>query len=257
MIPQLFYLGPLPINSFGLMVALAFFAGIERLRRSFGRNGIAPELAETFVFTGGVVGLVGARLWFIAENYNEFSGQLGAALFSTAGFTFYGGFILSALTLIGLCWFYGIKLTTFLDSVGPTLALGYAIGRLGCQLSGDGCYGIATTSFLGMSYANGVVPTPPGVLVYPTPLYESLFSLALVFVLSALEQRLWWQAPLRRFAAYLFLLGSERFLIEFLRINPTILYGLSEAQVIAGVLMAVALVIGLVNSRRKKATIEY
>ena len=249
MIPQIFNLGPIPVNSFGLLIALAFFAAIERLRVSFAKNGIPEQLAETFVFVGGLVGLLGARIWFILENIDYLEGQILSALFSSSGFTFYGGFIFSTATLVVLCRYYGVRVSSFLDSVGPALTLGYAIGRLGCQLSGDGCYGLPTTSIFGMSYEGGVVPTEKGVLVFPTPLYESAWSLLIVFILTALEGHPRWLAPLKRFGAYLLLIAPERFFVEFLRQNPKVLGSLSEAQVIAVVLFMVGLALLLLSGR--------
>jgi phosphatidylglycerol:prolipoprotein diacylglycerol transferase len=139
------------------------------------------------------------------------------------------------------------------DSFGPSLALGYAIGRLGCQLSGDGDYGITTQSLWGMSYATGVIPTLPGELALPTPLYESAVCMGILYILLKLEVHPSWQAPFRRFGAYLVLIAAERFMVEFWRINPKVLGVFSEAQVIA-VLLAL-LGVYLVFSRRS-ATVE-
>ena len=146
MIPEIIRIGPfqifgislnIPVHSFGLMVALAFFALIYRLGISFRNNGINPELAEKYVFVGGVSGLIGARLWFIGEEFSSLKGHYLEALLANAGFTFFGGFIAAAAVLIALSRFDKLSLSDFLDSVGPALTLGYAIGRLGCQLSGE------------------------------------------------------------------------------------------------------------------------
>lgn len=239
MIPQIVNLGPIPINSFGLMVALSILAGIQLLGRSFERHGIDRRLADTFVFTLGICGLLGARLWYmLLESWSETRADPLGALLSSAGFTFYGGFIVSFLLSIWLCRRHSIRWSLFVDLVGPTLALGYAIGRLGCQLSGDGDYGMATDSWWGMSYASGVVPTPPGVLVYPTPLFESCAALLVCWLLLRVEQLPNWQPPFKRFGLYLILMSCERFAVEFLRINPRLAWGLSEAQLVALALFA-------------------
>lgn len=238
MIPQILNIGPLPVNSFGLMIALAIFAGILCLARSFERNGIDPSLAEKYVMTAGIGGLIGARLWFVLSNYSDLKHDLTGALFASAGFTFYGGFIFGALLLIGMSRRDGVPLMRFLDSFGPGLAIGYGIGRLGCQLSGDGDYGKVTTSILGMGYPTGVLPTAPGILVYPTPLYESVITFAVLFFLLNIETRKSWQVPGRRFSVYLVFLALERFFVEFLRIEPRVAGGFTQAQVIAVVLFA-------------------
>jgi len=238
MIPTLLELGPLPIRSFGLMVALALIAGGMRLAKSFRRYGIEPSLAERYVTAAGISGLVGARLWFIAENFAQVRADLVGALLASAGFTFYGGFIVAAVTVIVMARRDGTDLARLCDALGPCLALGYAVGRLGCQLSGDGDYGVTSTGFWSMSYATGVVPTLPGQLVYPTPLFESASSLLVLWVLSRVEiSSTILKERYQRFGLYLFLISIERVSVEFLRQNPEVFAGLSEAQVIGLCLM--------------------
>lgn len=242
MIPQIINIGPFPINSFGLTIALAIIICILCLQRSFAVNSIDPKLAEKYVFTGGIVGLVGARIWYVfVEDFAALRANLFDALLSSAGFTFYGGFIIAAITLLVMSRIDRLPLSKFVDSFGPTLALGYAVGRLGCQLSGDGDYGIATDSIWGMSFAQGVIPTPPGVLVFPTPLYESLLSGFMMLWLISLETKARWQVPYSRFGAYLVLLGAERFVVEIIRVNPDVAGSFSQAQIVAIILIAIGL----------------
>lgn len=238
----------MPINSFGLMVALALFAAIYRLSYSFANNGINPLLAEKYVFYGGFTGLLGARLWYLAGSYSEWQGHFFSALTSSGGFTFYGGFLVAFLVLVLLARRDGIGVGRFVDTVGPALTLGYAIGRVGCQLSGDGDYGMPTLSFWGMSYATGVLPTPPGVRAFPTPLFESTISVLILPLLIRAETSAFWRVPYRRFGLYLVFISAERFFVEFLRINPRILFGLSEAQVVAIALFIFGLYLLLKNS---------
>lgn len=238
MIPTLAKLGPLPIQSFGLMVALALILGGMRLAKSFRRYGIEPQLAERYVMAAGISGLLGARLWFICENWEQARQDLFGALFASAGFTFYGGFIVAAIVVTLLARRDRIDLGRLVDSLGPCLALGYALGRLGCQLSGDGDYGVSTEGFWGMSYLQGVVPTLPGQLVYPTPIFESAASLVVLWILSRVENSSALVQRYQRFGLYLLLISIERVSVEFLRINPQVMLGLSEAQIIALLLMA-------------------
>ena len=247
MIPTLIELGPLPIRSFGLMIALALFAGVVRLAMSLARYGIDPRLAERYVTAAGISGLLGARVWFIAENWSYVKYDLWGAVFSSAGFTFYGGFLIATVVVYIMARRDGVPIARFCDALGPTLALGYAIGRLGCQLAGDGDYGSLTSGFWGMSYSTGVVPTGPGERAYPTPFFESLISLGMLWVLLAVERTENVLAkPLQRFGLYLTLLSIERIIIEIFRINPAVWGRLSEAQVIGiglcmcGVCMIVA-----------------
>ena len=239
MIPTLLELGPIPVRSFGLMVALALFAGGVRLYLSFARYGLDPRLAERYVTAAGISGLLGARLWFMAENWREVQYDFFGALFSTAGFTFYGGFIIAAVCVYILAKRDGTNIGTLCDSLGPCLALGYAVGRLGCQLSGDGDYGVPTTGFWGMSYSSGVVPTPYGQLVYPTPLFESTIALGVLYILSRVEKStLILVRSFQRFGLYLVLISIERLIVEVFRPNPVFAWGLSEAQCIALALIA-------------------
>lgn len=234
MIPNVLELGPLPIRSFGLMVALALFAGALRLAKSFQVYQVDPRLAERYVTAAGVSGLVGARLWYMAENWSYVRHDIFGTLFASAGFTFYGGFIIASIVLFLMARRDGVGVARFCDALGPALTLGYAVGRLGCQLSGDGDYGAVTQGFWGMSYATGVVPTPLGIRVYPTPLFESTIALAILFVLSGVEQsKTILIKPLQRFGLYLALISLERIVVEVFRINPQVILGFSEAQVIA------------------------
>jgi phosphatidylglycerol:prolipoprotein diacylglycerol transferase len=229
MIPTVFELGPIPVYSFGLMIALMFVAAVARLGASFDEIGIDKKLAENFIFYGVFSGLLGARLWFIIEEWQQVRGDLLGAIISGSGFTFYGGFVAALLVVTALCHRNKISLYKFFDAVGPTLALGYAIGRLGCQLSGDGDYGITTTSWLGMSYSSGVVPTPPGILVLPTPLYESTISIFICLIVLNPRVRTFLSKPWQIWGFTLALLSIERFLVEFIRIKHKY-GGLSEAH---------------------------
>ena len=176
--------------------------------------------------------------------------DLFGALFASAGFTFYGGFIVAALVVTVLAKRDGTDMGKFCDALGPCLALGYAVGRLGCQLSGDGDYGSATYGFWGMSYSTGVVPTLAGERVYPTPLFESALSLVIVLALSYIERSENILARrFQRFGLYLVLISLERVVVEFLRINPPVLWGFSEAQVIGASLSLLGVLFIIVPRR--------
>jgi phosphatidylglycerol:prolipoprotein diacylglycerol transferase len=237
----------LPINSFGLMVALAFIGGTTLLGRSLARDfeylnikdlKLTPEIvAEKVVMVAAISGILGARLWYLVTDYfYNPCYRLGTCsvienLFAPAGFIFFGGFIFAGVSLAIYLRFLRINILKFADCTGPTLALGYAIGRLGCQLSGDGDYGRATTTIFGMSYASGVIPTSPGVLALPTPLYESILAILIAIFLVKIEKNLWFRSIGSRFAIYLILISLERFFIEFFRIELRVVRDvLSQAQ---------------------------
>ena len=254
MIPTLLELGPIPIRSFGLMVALALIVGSIRLAKSFPRYGIAPELAERYVMVAGISGIVGARIWYLVGDWERTRLDLTGALFSSAGFTFYGGFIIAAIAVLFTAKRDGTKLSALCDALGPCLAVGYAIGRLGCQLSGDGDYGIPTNGFWGMSYSTGVVPTLPGELVYPTPLFESAIAVGVLYIVSQVEKSTQvLTAPMQRFGLYLALISIERFSVEFLRGNEKMIANFSEAQMIGATFAVIGGVLLLAPRLRRAA----
>jgi phosphatidylglycerol:prolipoprotein diacylglycerol transferase len=126
-----------------------------------------------------------------------------------------------------------------LDMCATALALGYAIGRIGCQVSGDGDYGIRSSLPWAMGYPHGTVPTRPGVTVQPTPIYETVSMGLVAFLLWRLRDGV---RPGVIFALYCVLSGLERFLVEFVRRNKEILAGLTAPQLESVGLMIVGVV---------------
>lgn len=175
-----------------------------------------------------LAGIVGAKLWHVIDTPSEFREMGWRVLWDTAGFAWFGGLVfgISALLLQG--WRAGIGALRTLDLAAPAAAIGYGIGRIGCFLSGDGCYGVETKLPWGMSFPDGIEPTPPGVRVHPTPLYELGMGLLIGWYL-------WWRGGKRHgtgaiVGEYLVLSGIARFLVEFIRRNPKIAADLSNAQ---------------------------
>jgi phosphatidylglycerol:prolipoprotein diacylglycerol transferase len=237
---------PLPVPTFGLMVATAFLVG-NWLVNVEGRRllpGLPKEFLGNLCLVGFVAGLVGAKLFHLLEYPREFLANPMRMLFSTGGLTFFGGLIAS----VGVGAFYarrkGAPLPVLLDVFAPALMLAYGIGRIGCQIAGDGDWGVAVSSpapawLPGWLWAQtydgniaGVEIAPPG--VYPAPLYETLMALAAFGLLWALRKHA--RAPGWLFGAYLLLAGVERFLIELIRVNSTYsIFGMeiTQAQIIA------------------------
>jgi prolipoprotein diacylglyceryl transferase len=229
MIPYL-HLGPLTIPTFGLMVALALITSAYILQADFQRRGWKAD-AFTMITVAGLAGILGAKLYHLLESPAEFFADPFPLLFSRYGFAWFGGFLggFGAMLLQGRL----AKLPTleFLDACSPAACFGYAIGRIGCLLSGDGDYGQPTSLPWGMSFPNGVVPTTDR--VHPTPLYE-------FFIWCAIGAFLWHmgtkairgpKAKGEIFCNYLILTGVARFLVEIIRINPRSFLGMSNAQV--------------------------
>ena len=225
-------IGPLTLQTFGICFGLAFIAAGAIIGRRFKELGKPPDWAYEIAFAALLGGLVGARLYFLFDNWSEVSDDLLGNLFSGSGLTWYGGAIGGALFVIIWAKWRGILNLGLLDLASPSLAIGYAIGRVGCQLSGDGDYGKPWDGPWAMAYPDGTVPTDE--TVHPTPIYETLAMGSLAIVLWGLRDRF---MPGVLFAIYLFGAGLERFLVEFLRRNDDVAIGLTEAQLLSVAMM--------------------
>jgi len=228
------------MNSFGLMMWLAAVAAAFVMDRCFRRARVTED-ALSIVAVTLVVGIIGAKLWHVLDTPIEFRYLGWSVLWQTDGFAWFGGLLFGIGALLFQGWRAKIGMLRILDLAAPAAAIGQGIGRIGCFLSGDGCYGIATKLPWGMSFPNGIVPTPLGVRVQPTPLYE--FAAYLL-----IGSWLWWRlGKQNRIGAivgqYLLLCGIARFLVEFIRLNPKVLWGLTNAQlasagsVLAGIIL--------------------
>ncbi|MBJ7354975.1 MAG: prolipoprotein diacylglyceryl transferase [Thermoleophilaceae bacterium] len=234
------HLGPLTLQTFGLMFALAFIVSGLIIGRRLKELGSPVDWAYELILAAAVGGVLGAKLWFsVAEG--EWSTD---QLFSGTGLVWYGGALGGAVAVAAYAYWRKILSLTLLDVCAPALAAGYAVGRIGCQLSGDGDYGKPTDAWWGMAYPDGTVPTPPGVEVYPTPIVEVVTMGLFAIVLWRFRNR-WHPGVL--FGVYLIGSSVERFLIEFLRRNEDVALGMTLAQItsVALALIGVAFVVGL------------
>jgi phosphatidylglycerol:prolipoprotein diacylglycerol transferase len=226
------HIAGLTLQTFGIMFGLAFVAAGWLLRKRLVEWRQPQDWAYEIAFAGLVGGLIGARLWYLGEHTDVLRDDPLGSLFGGSGLTWYGGAIGGALGVFVWAWrrdFLGLAL---LDLAAPALMLGYAVGRIGCQLSGDGDYGKPTDLPWAMSYPDGTVPTTDQ--VHPTPVYETLATGALAAWLWRRRDR---EPAGGLFALYLLSAGLERFLVEFLRRNKPILAGLTLAQVISLVMV--------------------
>jgi phosphatidylglycerol:prolipoprotein diacylglycerol transferase len=261
-------IGPWHPGTFGLLLWLAAVIGTIVLHRNFVRNGVDAD-ALNVVALVVVSGILGAKAWHElqdvpnlvlavrrmgAPGWHHPLDVVGEFLFwFRAGFAWFGGMLAGIAMLMwqgreakpeGLTgWWAGVRM---LDLAAPAAAIGYGVGRIGCLTSGDGDYGIKTTLPWGVHMAkNALVPTPD--LVQPTPVYELIFSVALGWILWRLGSKsrpVGWLTGL-----YLVLSGLGRFLVEFVRINPKLYWGMSNAQVAA---LGSILVGGLVMALARK-----
>jgi phosphatidylglycerol---prolipoprotein diacylglyceryl transferase len=227
------HLGPITLQTFGIMFALAFIAAGALVARRLREWGKPTDWAYELILCALVGGIVGARLDFVVENYDSVKHDLLGNIFSGAGLVWYGGAIGGAIGVALWAWRRGMLNAALLDLCAAPLALGYAIGRIGCQVSGDGDYGKAWNGPWAMAYPNGTKPIDQ--TVHPTPIYETLAMGFVAYLLWRLRDR--FQIGVL-FSIYLVLAGTERFLVEFIRRNDHVLLGLTQAQLISLAMIA-------------------
>ena len=258
-------MGGEPITSFGVFMFLSFLTGGILLRSEMERAGHDPERAWDLVFMAVLGGVVGAKGYYVLLNYEALLANPLSAIFSRGGMVWYGGFAGALLLIVIEIKRRALPLGEMADLCSPTLAIGYAIGRMGCFLVGDD-YGRPTQSWVGIPFPRGTPPTRVDVLenyfnvrvdpdiverfgqivpVHPTQLYEIAMASIIFLVLWKLRVHehgagwLWWIC--------LTLLSVERFLVEFVRVKDDRFFGpLTLAQGIAITLVLV----GLLGVRR-------
>jgi len=245
------HLGPVTLGTYGIMVASGLICGFLVMRADLARRRLTAD-AESIIGITGLAGLAGARLYHLLQSPVEFFANPWPLLFSTMGFAWFGAVIGGFVALVLLARSYRMKMLLMLDVASPAAAIGYGVGRIGCLISGDGDYGVPTSLPWGMSFPNGLVPTTDR--VHPTPIYEFLGALLIAWIL--------WRIGGRALAAarpagvvfgwYLILTGVARFLVEFIRINPRIFFGLTNAQTasVVSVFVGAFLLFSLVSRPR-------
>src|SRR5579883_2424590 len=249
------------------MMGIAFIVANLLATKELTRKKMDPNMGSTITLLALVGGLAGAKLFYLFENMDEFERGFFHAVFSPAGLTFYGGLIVAILLIVGYVKLKKVSFLRIADTVAPALILAYGIGRIGCQLAGDGDYGIPTKLPWGMSYPHGTAkPTTelqeyfqrnPGedsvyhyseykmipvgrdefgyitkfdetVRVHPAPIYETIYSI-IIFLFLWSKRKVWDNDVGKLFAVYLILSSAARFLVEFLRLNP-LYFSLSMSQ---------------------------
>jgi phosphatidylglycerol---prolipoprotein diacylglyceryl transferase len=266
-IPIIFKIGPLTIYSYGLMMALGFIAADLMLAMECRHRKIPLDYAASLVLWAAIGGLIGARLLDVFDNFDSYAQHPLSIVFSGSGFAWYGGLIGGLVAVYVIARTNSVRFLTTADISAPALLVGHALGRMGCLLSGDGDWGLPTTMPWGMSYPHAIVGWNsqtvlklnahdqlvsgfyPGVRVQPTPIFEAVLYVAIAaFLLWVMRKRNWREGKV--FYVYLVLGGGARFLVEFWRINPRVLWGLTEYQLFA-IVMMVAGAAALLLTRNK------
>ena len=227
-------IGPLELKTFGLCFAAGFIIAGAVLARHFKELGKPADWAYEMIFAGLVGGVIGSRLDYVIQNWDDVSDDLVGNLFSGSGLVWFGGLVGGAVGVVLWAWRRGFLTLQLLDVAAVPLTIGYAVGRVGCQLSGDGDYGVESDLPWAMAYPDGTVATTEE--VHPTPIYESLAMGIIALALWRLRGRL---APGMLFALYLVLTGLERLLVEFIRRNDEVALGLTLPQLVSVALITV------------------
>jgi phosphatidylglycerol:prolipoprotein diacylglycerol transferase len=225
----------LPIPTFGVIVAIAVVLATyvaTRIVRSYEDLGRLPPRSHAIVSEMAIVstlaGIVGARVFDILDNADRFLADPFSMIFTRTGFSIYGGLCFGIVAGVIFLKRRSVPVVPMLDATAPAIMLGYGIGRLGCQIAGDGDWGIAANmalkpnwlpeQFWAQTYDGniaGVIIQPPG--VYPTPIYEITMALAIALVLWLLRFHKHRTGCL--FSVFLLFAGFERILIEKIRVN--------------------------------------
>lgn len=269
---------PLPLATFGLFVALGalvaagcFRAELQRLYQAgrigpAQRRGVAvppQEVVSDFMVAVLIAGVIGARLFHILEHTGQFMADPMSMIFTRSGLSIFGGLIAGTLAGTVCVRRWHLPVRPLLDAAAPAMMIGYAVGRIGCQVSGDGDWGTVAnmalkpdwlpTWFWAQTYENnifGEVIAAPG--VYPAPIYETAMAAVCFLILWALRRH-----PFRTgwlFSVYLILTGVERLLIEQIRVNPVLDFlgvRATQAELIAVVLIAMGLVGAVLLGQRQ------
>jgi phosphatidylglycerol---prolipoprotein diacylglyceryl transferase len=241
MFPILLHIGPITLRTYGALVALAFLASLYLARaaarlRKIGESFLL-DLAALLVITG----LLGARIFYILLNLSYFRDH-PAESFKVweGGLVFYGGFLVAGVVGVIFTRYKGYAVSDVADAVAPSLALGHAIGRLGCFFAGC-CYGKPATLPWAVQFKDPASLAPLGIALHPVQIYESLGS----FLIAAFL----WQRLIQKkethgdvFWLYVLLYGFLRFFVEVFRGDERgfILGGLSPSQLIALLAILVA-----------------
>jgi phosphatidylglycerol:prolipoprotein diacylglycerol transferase len=242
MYPVLLRIGSFEVTSFGVMVGLGALVGLWIFGRELAASHL-PEAAQNGAALGVIGGLIGAKLLWTVEHLGE--EPVFDLLLSRGGLSWFGGFAGGVATALLYFAMRGYPIVSIVAASTPALAIGHAIGRVGCFLVGDD-YGRPTSLPWGVAFPQGLPPTTAR--VHPTQIYEALALSALAILLIR-----WRRAGVDAthvLGRYLVAAGAIRFAIEFVRINERVLFGLTVAHLASLAMMAAGVV--LLAVRRAK-----
>ena len=260
MFPELPALGPLHIHSYGLLLGLAFWVGLNWLTREAHRQGWDENQVTTLCLVLIVVSILGARAMFVAGHWSSYAADPVAALrVWEGGLTLYGGILLAIPAGILYCLRSGLPLWPVADAVAPTLALGMALGRLGCFFNGC-CYGHPTSLRWGVHYpaASEAGMRFGAAALHPSPLYFTAIELGILGLMVALRGKLARAGQL--FWLFVMLDSLARYLVDFTRYYEPSAFlapGFTLSQAISAGLFGIGLVMFLVLGRSTRVAANH
>jgi phosphatidylglycerol:prolipoprotein diacylglycerol transferase len=253
--PILFEVGGFTIYSYGVLLAAAYLIGLQFARVRARARGLDAQRVMDLGIWIIISALIGARLLLFLVDFRQFTSSARDFMsIGRSGGVFYGGLIAAVAVAFWYIRRYQMPLWTTTDVFAPGIALGHAVGRMGCLLAGC-CFGRETSVPWAITFHNPVaaanVGTPLGVPLHPTQVYEAVAELLILGLLLATERR---GRPFagRTFWGYMLLYGITRFAIEFYRGDPRgFLFGaISTSQFVSVILVPVAILMLYVLGRR-------
>jgi phosphatidylglycerol:prolipoprotein diacylglycerol transferase len=244
--PILFEIGSWPVYSYGVLLALAYLAGLQLAVIRARRWGLNATKVMDFGIYLIIAALVGAKLMLVAVDFDYFRAQPRELLsLVRAGGVFYGGLLGALAVGLWLVRRYGLPVWTTADLFAPGIAVGHVVGRLGCLLAGC-CYGQPTDAAWGITFTHPVaaanVGTPLGLPLHPTQLYDAGAELVILAVLLLMERR-GRGFPGRTFWLYMMLYAISRYVVEIYRGDPRgMIWGMSTSQFVSILIVPLALV---------------
>jgi phosphatidylglycerol:prolipoprotein diacylglycerol transferase len=215
---ELISIGAFKVHSYGFMLCVAFILGIIITYRHLKRNFLDPFMVYDIVIAALVGGIVGARIFYILGNLNEFKGHWIDILkfWNVEGLVFFGGLLLGAVLVILVIRWRGLPFPIVADGAGLSLALGLAVTRIGCFLNGC-CFGKTSGLPWAVTFPEKtqVIMGMPANPVHPTQIYESLLDFALFIFLMVIRKRVKYHGEI--FYMFLFFYGLIRFFVELFR----------------------------------------
>jgi len=259
--PELFTVGPLTVYTYGVLLAAAYLLGLRlAMARAKARSLDPTRMLDLGIYII-ISALVGAKALLVVVEWRHFTSSPAEFLsLARSGGVFYGGLILAVSVALWYIRRHRLPVWQTCDVFAPGIALGHAVGRLGCLAAGC-CYGRPTSVGWAVTFTNPAaaanVGTPLGVPLHPTQLYESAAEALILGLLLATERR-GRPFPGRTFWLYMLLYGVSRFVIEFYRGDPRgmVFDALSTSQFISVVLVPLSLVMLVWLSRRADQPVE-